>query len=85
MDCADKGVRINAVCPTWVRTPLLEKECRNNPAVAGAIQQLSPLSRAAEVEEITGAILFLCGSSAGYVTGTGLVIDTGMTLTVHMS
>ena len=64
LDCADKGVRINAVCPTWVRTPMLEEECKHNPAVVDAISKMNPMSRAAKIEEITGVIPFLCGPSA---------------------
>ncbi len=85
LDCADKGVRVNAVCPTWVRTQMVEAECQKNPQLEGAIKALSPLGRAAEVEEVAGVIVFLCGSNASYVTGTGLVIDAGLTLTVHMT
>ena len=85
MDCASEGVRVNAVCPSWVRTPLVEAECSNNPSLEGAIKTLSPLGRAAEPEEVAGAILFLSSPNASYVTGTGLVIDAGLTLTVHMT
>lgn len=46
---------------------------------------MCPLGRAAELEEVAGVILFLCGSGANYVTGTGLVIDAGLTLTVHLT
>lgn len=46
---------------------------------------MSPLGRVAELDEIAGVVLFLCSSSASYVTGTGLVIDAGLTLTVHMT
>ena len=85
VDCASKGVRVNAICPTWVRTPLFEEELRKHPTLEGAVKALSPLGRAAEVEEVAGAVLFLCGSNAAYVTGTGLVIDAGLTLTLHMT
>ncbi|KAL8769664.1 MAG: hypothetical protein Q9209_004461 [Squamulea sp. 1 TL-2023] len=85
LDCASQGVRINAVCPTWVRTPMFEEECTKNPQLQEMIKALSPLGRAAEPEEIAGAVLFLCSSAASYVTGTGLVIDAGLTLTVHMT
>ncbi|KAL8786816.1 MAG: hypothetical protein Q9213_002553 [Squamulea squamosa] len=85
LDCATQGVRINAVCPTWVRTPMFEEECTKNPQLQEMVKALSPLGRAAEPEEIAGAVLFLCSSAASYITGTGLVIDSGLTLTVHMT
>ncbi|KAL8729277.1 MAG: hypothetical protein Q9181_005056 [Wetmoreana brouardii] len=85
LDCASHGVRVNALCPTWVRTPMVEEECRKNPGLEDVIKKLSPLARAAELDEITGAIIFLSSPGASYVTGTGLVIDAGLTLTVHMA
>ncbi|KAI4226780.1 MAG: hypothetical protein L6R36_002920 [Xanthoria steineri] len=85
LDCATQGVRVNAVCPTWVRTPMFEEECTKNPQLQETVKALSPLGRAAEPDEIAGAVLFLCGPAASYVTGTGLVIDAGLTLTVHMT
>lgn len=85
LDCAGQGVRVNAVCPTWVRTPMVEEECKKNPGLEGTIQKLSPLGRAAETEEIAGAIVFLASPKASYITGTGLVIDAGLTLTIHLT
>ena len=72
------------VCPKS-RTPIVEAECKKNPNLDGAIKALSPLGRAAELEEVAGVILFLSGSSASYVTGTGLVIYAGLTMTVHLT
>lgn len=54
-------------CPSWVRTPIAEAECKKDPKPEGAIKAMSPLGRAAELEEVAGAILVLCGSSASYV------------------
>ncbi|KAL8877856.1 MAG: hypothetical protein Q9198_004214 [Flavoplaca austrocitrina] len=85
LDLASQGVRVNAVCPTWVRTPMFEEECSKNPQLQEMVKALSPLGRAAEPDEIAGVILFLCGPAASYVTGTGLAVDAGLTLTVHMT
>ncbi|KAL8885732.1 MAG: hypothetical protein Q9215_006452, partial [Flavoplaca cf. flavocitrina] len=85
LDLASQGVRVNAVCPTWVRTPMFEGDCSKNPQLQEMVKALSPLGRAAEPDEVAGVILFLCGPAASYVTGTGLVVDAGLTLTVHMT
>ncbi len=53
------------------------------PQLGDMIKAASPLGRAAEVEEIADYIVFLCSPSASYINGTGLVIDAGLTLTVH--
>ena len=64
---------------------MVEAERKKTPNLDGAIKALSPLGRAAELEEVAGFILFLSGSSATYLTGTGLMIDAGLTLTVHLT
>ena len=64
---------------------MVEAECQKNPQLEGAIKALSPHGRASEVEEVAGVIVFRSGPNASYVTGTGLVIDAGLTLTVHMT
>ncbi|TEY78489.1 hypothetical protein BOTCAL_0048g00150 [Botryotinia calthae] len=84
LDHAADGIRVNAVCPTWVRTPMVEEECRRNPTVMQMVEAIVPLKRMAEPEEIADVIVFLCSPSASYVTGTGIIIDAGVTLTVHM-
>ena len=77
-------VRVNAVCPSWVRTPMLEEEIRLNPSVPDAIKAACPFGRIAEPEEVADVIVFLCSPGASYVTGTGLIIDAGLTLTLHL-
>lgn len=51
----------------------------------GQSKTTSLLGRAAELEEVAEVAIFLCGSNASYVTGTGLVIDARLTLTVHLT
>ena len=63
---------------------MVEEEGKENPQLQDIIKTYSPLGRAAELEEVAGVILFLCSSSSSYVTGTGLVIDAGLTLTLNM-
>lgn len=77
-------VRVNAVCPSCVRTPMLEEEIRLNPSVPNAIKAVCPFDRIAEPEEVADVIVFLCSPGASYVTGTGLIIDAGLTLTLHV-
>ncbi|KAL8949408.1 MAG: hypothetical protein Q9222_004477 [Ikaeria aurantiellina] len=85
LDCAAKGVRVNAVCPTWVRTPMYKEECSKNPQHEDLVKSLSPVGRAAEPDEVSGIVLALSAPFSSYVTGTGLLIDGGLTLTVHIS
>ncbi|KAG8158733.1 hypothetical protein KVR01_011176 [Diaporthe batatas] len=84
MDHSPQGIRVNAVCPTWVRTPLLDVELKKNPEVQGMISAVVPIKRAAECEEVSDTIAYLCSPAASYINGTGLLIDAGVTTTVRL-
>jgi NAD(P)-dependent dehydrogenase (short-subunit alcohol dehydrogenase family) len=74
-DFADKGIRINAVCPASVDTPGIAKA---PPEMRQKYIESNPMKRMAKPEEIAAAVMWLCSDMAGFVTGTGLVIDGGV-------
>ncbi|KAI1326777.1 NAD(P)-binding protein [Xylariaceae sp. FL0255] len=78
MDLKSAGIRVNQVCPTWVRTPMLEEECRRLPQVPDIISRISPLKRAIEPDEVAAACLYLCSPSTVSVNGLTLTMDTGI-------
>ncbi|KAF3025871.1 hypothetical protein E8E14_014811 [Neopestalotiopsis sp. 37M] len=84
MDHAAEGIRVNAVCPSWVRTPMLDEELKQNPEVKDMIGAIVPIKRAAECDEVSDTIAFLCSPAASYINGTGLIIDAGSTTTVRL-
>jgi len=69
-------VRVNAICPGYVRTALTEPLFAN-PAAMAFVQDRTPLKRVAEPEEMVGAAVFLAADAASYVTGTSLFVDGG--------
>ncbi|MDU9004423.1 SDR family NAD(P)-dependent oxidoreductase [Sedimentitalea todarodis] len=71
-------IRINTVCPTFIRTPLTEATF-DNPERAAWITEKIKLGRVGEVEDIMGAVLYLASDAAALVTGTSLLIDGGWT------
>jgi NAD(P)-dependent dehydrogenase (short-subunit alcohol dehydrogenase family) len=73
---AADGIRVNAIAPGWVRTPLTQALHRD-PARSDAIVARTPLGRWAEPDDIAGAAVFLCSPAAGFVTGTVLPVDGG--------
>jgi NAD(P)-dependent dehydrogenase (short-subunit alcohol dehydrogenase family) len=73
---AAEGIRVNAVAPGWVRTPLTQS-LQDDAARAAAIIARTPLHRWAEPDDIAGAVLFLCAPAARFVTGTVLPVDGG--------
>jgi NAD(P)-dependent dehydrogenase (short-subunit alcohol dehydrogenase family) len=84
LDHSPEGIRVNAVCPTWVRTPLLDEELQKNPEVQGMISAVVPIKRAAECEEVSDVVAFLCSPAASYINGTSLLIDAAVTTTVRL-
>ncbi|KAI2629149.1 NAD(P)-binding protein [Hypomontagnella submonticulosa] len=83
MDCSKSDIRINAVCPSWVDTPMMQASLQRVPQLGKMIEAISPLRRAATVEEVADYIVFLCSPSATYINGTGLCIDAGISVTAH--
>ena len=75
---ASEGIRVNAVCPGFVRTNLTQALQSNN-ALHQSICDLTPMGRFAEPEEIANVIAFLASDEASYVTGVGLHVDGGYT------
>lgn len=73
---APDGIRVNAVAPGWIATPLT-RALREDPARAGAILDRTPLRRWGTPEDLAGAALFLCSPAAAFVTGTILAVDGG--------
>ncbi|MCF3934570.1 SDR family oxidoreductase [Acuticoccus sp. M5D2P5] len=76
VEWAPAGIRVNAVAPTYVRTPFI-KALLGQPEVMAKITDMTPLGRLAEPEEIAAAILFLASPAAGMVTGHMLPVDGG--------
>jgi NAD(P)-dependent dehydrogenase (short-subunit alcohol dehydrogenase family) len=71
-----KGVRVNAVAPGVVETPLTA-QIKNNPEWYGAYAAKNALGRWAKPSEMVGAVVFLCSDAGSYVTGSYLVVDAG--------
>ena len=62
---------------------MMERVLQHKPQLEQVIEKVSPLERMAEPEEVADVIVFLCSPSASYVNGTGLLVDAGLTLSVH--
>jgi NAD(P)-dependent dehydrogenase (short-subunit alcohol dehydrogenase family) len=73
---AGQGIRINAVCPGTVETPMLARAAANN--VAAASSSVQPIGRSAAPDEIAAAVLWLCSARSSFVVGHPLVVDGGM-------
>jgi 2-deoxy-D-gluconate 3-dehydrogenase len=72
------NVRINTVCPTFIRTPLTQATF-DDPDRAAWIMEKIKLPRVGEVDDIMGAVLYLASGASAMVTGTSMLIDGGWT------
>lgn len=78
IEWGEKQIRINTICPTFIRTPLT-KQTFDNPERAAWIKDKIKLGRIGEVEDIMGAVLYLASNTSALVTGTSMLIDGGWT------
>jgi NAD(P)-dependent dehydrogenase (short-subunit alcohol dehydrogenase family) len=78
VEYAAQNVRVNAVAPGLVATPMTQRWL-DDPEVHAALMANSPIGRPAQPEEIAGAVLFLCSDAASFMTGQVHLIDGGQT------
>jgi NAD(P)-dependent dehydrogenase (short-subunit alcohol dehydrogenase family) len=80
LEYADLGIRINAVAPGTVDTPMSDAFARlDDPFADALVRQTPPLGRLARAEEVADAILFLAGDRSTFATGSVLTLDGGFT------
>src|ERR1051325_2399807 len=73
---AKDGIRVNAVAPWYIRTPLAQPVL-DDPARLGKVLAATPMERVGEPEEVASVVAFLCMPAASYVTGECITIDGG--------
>ena len=71
------GVRVNAISPGVIETPMVERASTANPEMIEGVSEATPMGRIGEPEEIGDAAVWLCSADASFVTGETLVIDGG--------
>ena len=88
IEAAPFGITCNAICPSYVRTPLVEKQIGDQARVhnipeSEVVEKImaaeSPLHRLLEPEEVASSVLFLCSDAAAAITGSAFTIDGGWT------
>jgi NAD(P)-dependent dehydrogenase (short-subunit alcohol dehydrogenase family) len=78
IDYAKAGIRVNAICPAYTRTPMLTRMLEKNPEFEAKLISRVPLRRLGTAGEIAQAAIYLFSDAAGFITGHSLVMDGGI-------
>ncbi|MFC7203647.1 SDR family oxidoreductase [Haloferax namakaokahaiae] len=77
LEVANENVRVNAVCPGVIDTPMIERFTKDDDEAAEGLLAAEPMGRMGKPEEIAAAVVYLCSDDASFVTGHPMVIDGG--------
>jgi NAD(P)-dependent dehydrogenase (short-subunit alcohol dehydrogenase family) len=78
VEWAGRGIRVNAVGPSWTDTPLIRDQLAAGTLDLEVLERV-PMGRLAQVEDVVGAVVFLLGDGASFITGQTLYVDGGYT------
>nr|WP_235217040.1 SDR family oxidoreductase [Archangium violaceum] len=78
LEYAKANIRINAVCPGVVRTPMITSGTNGSPELDAMVVSIEPVGRMAQPEEIGEALVWLSSSAASFITGAALPVDGGI-------
>ncbi|WP_342153438.1 glucose 1-dehydrogenase [Methylorubrum sp. SB2] len=81
LENAPRGVRLNAVCPGTIDTPMVARMLKEQPEAMDVIMGKQPNKRLGRPEEVAAAVLFLCSDAASFILGVALPVDGGYTAT----
>jgi NAD(P)-dependent dehydrogenase (short-subunit alcohol dehydrogenase family) len=79
LEYATDGIRINAVCPGIVDTPMIRRHTAGDAKRAAQFTAASPIGRMATPDEIAQSVVWLCSDAASYITGHAMIVDGGRT------
>jgi NAD(P)-dependent dehydrogenase (short-subunit alcohol dehydrogenase family) len=78
LECAASGIRVNAICPAVVRTPLVQSILDSDPQAEHRLLSMIPMGRLGTTEEMADVVVWLCSDVASFVTGHAMLVDGGV-------
>lgn len=73
LEYADQNIRVNALCPGFIDTPIIPEESKD------VLKEMTPMKRLGQSEEMAKAVLFLASDDSSFMTGSSLIVDGGYT------
>lgn len=80
LDYAKQGIRVNAVCPGVIHTPMIDRFTGGDQAAMDQLKAGKPMGRIGQPEEIAETVIFLCSDGASFITGQSIAVDGGWTV-----
>lgn len=77
LECAKLGIRVNAVCPGVIQTPMIDRLTGKKKEAEAQFTSLEPVGRFGQPEEIACSVMWLCSDEASFVTGVAMPVDGG--------
>ncbi len=77
LEYAKSGIRVNAVCPGTILTPVVENAMTRNPQFESSMKSQHPIGRFGQPEEVAETVVWLCSDAASFVTGHSMSVDGG--------
>jgi NAD(P)-dependent dehydrogenase (short-subunit alcohol dehydrogenase family) len=79
LENARTGIRVNAVCPGVIKTPMISRSTGDNKEAIEQYEQLEPIGRLGNPEEVAEAVIWLCSDQSSFITGHSMMVDGGWT------
>ena len=77
LECAKLGIRVNAVCPGVIQTPMIDRLTHKEKENIAQFKGFEPIGRFGLPEEVANAVVWMCTDEASFVTGHAMVVDGG--------